>query len=99
MRRNLISQPQKDRDIDSISREIGISRSHLQRLYKQLFGVTVKDDIISARIKRAMQLLTNTDMRIQEIAEQCGYNNESHFMRQFKEKCGMTAIQYRTQNK
>ena len=99
MRRNLISQPQKDRDIDSISREIGISRSHLQRLYKQLFGVTVKDDIISARIKRAMQLLTNTDMRIQEIAEQCGYNNESHFMRQFKEKCGMTAIQYRKQNK
>lgn len=99
MRRNLISQPQKDRDIDSISREIGISRSHLQRLYKQIFGVTVKDDIISARIKRAMQLLTNTDMRIQEIAEQCGYNNESHFMRQFKEKCGMTAIQYRKQNK
>ncbi|MCR4861060.1 MAG: AraC family transcriptional regulator, partial [Ruminococcus sp.] len=36
---------------------------------------------------------------IQEIAEQCGYNNESHFMRQFKEKCGMTAIQYRKQNK
>ena len=99
LRRSLISQPQKERDMDSISRDIGISRSHLQRLYKQIFGVTVKDDIISARIKRAMQLLTNTDMRIQEIAEQCGYNNESHFMRQFKEKCGMTAIQYRKQNK
>ena len=99
LRRSLISQPQKERDMDSISRDIGISRSHLQRLYKQLFGVTVKDDIISARIKRAMQLLMNTDMRIQEIAEQCGYNNESHFMRQFKEKCGMTAIQYRKQNK
>ena len=99
LRRSLISQPQKERDMDSVSRDIGISRSHLQRLYKQLFGVTVKDDIISARIKRAMQLLTNTDMRIQEIAEQCGYNNESHFMRQFKEKCGMTAIQYRKQNK
>ena len=99
LRRNLISQPQKDWDIDAAAYDIGISRSHLQRRYKQIFGVTVKDDIISARIKRAMQLLTNTDMRIQEIAEQCGYNNESHFMRQFKEKCGMTAIQYRKNNK
>jgi len=59
----------------------------------------VKDDVISARIKRAMQLLSNTDMRIQEIAEQCGYNNESHFMRQFKVNCGMTAVQYRKQYK
>ena len=99
LRRNIISQPQKERDIDSISHDIGISRSHLQRLYKQIFGVPIKDDIITARIKRSMQLLTNTDMRIQEIAEQCGYNNESHFMRQFKEKCGMTAVQYRKQNK
>lgn len=99
LRRTLISQPQKDWDIDSLSHSIGISRSHLQRLYKQIFGVTIKDDVISARIKRAMQLLSNTDMRIQEIAEQCGYNNESHFMRQFKVKCGMTAIQYRKQYK
>ena len=78
---------------------MAISRSHFQRLYKQLFGVTAKDDMISARIKRAMQLLANTDMRIQEVAEQCGYNNESHFMRQFKDKCGMTAAQYRKTNK
>lgn len=28
-------------------------------------------------------------------AEQCGYKNENHFMRQFKEKNGMTALQYR----
>ncbi|MBR6241924.1 MAG: helix-turn-helix transcriptional regulator, partial [Ruminococcus sp.] len=41
----------------------------------------------------------NTDMRIQEIALQCGYNNESHFMRQFKEKCGSTAVQYRRRNR
>jgi len=99
LRRTIISQPQKDWDIDSLSHSIGISRSHLQRLYKQIFGVTIKDDVISARIKRAMQLISNTDMRIQEIAEQCGYNNESHFMRQFKVKCGMTAVQYRKQYK
>ena len=64
-----------------------------------LFGLMelAPGDIVDQMMTQ--QLLTNTDMRIQEIAEQCGYNNESHFMRQFKEKCGMTAIQYRKQNK
>ncbi len=99
VRRNILSQPQLEWSITTLANEMAISRSHFQRLYKQLFSVSVKDDIISARIKRAMQLLTNTDMRIQEIALQCGYNNESHFMRQFKEKCGSTAIQYRRRNR
>ena len=53
------------------------------------------DDVIEARIAKAMQLLEFSDLRIQEIALQCGYNNESHFMRQFKEKVGMTALRYR----
>ena len=99
IRRNILSQPQLEWEITELAKEMAISRSHFQRLYKQLFGVTAKDDMISARIKRAMQLLANTDMRIQEVAEQCGYNNESHFMRQFKDKCGMTAAQYRKTNK
>ena len=99
LRRNIISSPQKEWDVEEMAREIGISRSHLQRLYKQLFSVSVKDDVISARIKKAIQLLTHTEMRVQEVAEQCGYNNENHFMRQFKEKTGRTAAQYRKENR
>lgn len=99
VRRNILSQPQLEWEIADMARDMAISRSHFQRLYKQMFNVSIKGDMISARIKRAMQLLTNTGMRIQEIAVQCGYNNESHFMRQFKEKVGVTAVQYRKQNK
>ena len=95
LRRNMLSQPQKEWDIEEISRDIGISRSHLQRLYKQLFGASIKDDVINARINRAKQLLAHTGMRIQEVAELCGYNNDHHFMRQFKERCGVTAAQFR----
>lgn len=98
LRRNIISEPQKEWDVDEIAHSIGISRSHLQRLYKQLFSFSVKDDVINARIRRAMQLLTHTSMRIQEISEMCGYNNHNHFMRQFKEKTGITAAQYRKEN-
>lgn len=91
--------PQIDRSIPDISRELGISKSHLQRLYKELFSASIKDDIITSRINYAMQLLVHTELRVHEIAEQCGYNNETHFMRQFKGKCGITALQYRKDNK
>lgn len=99
LRRNIISDLQKNWDVDEMARDMGISRSHLQRLYKQIFSVSVKDDVITARIKRAMQLLAHTNMRVQEIAEMCGYNNDNHFMRQFKEKTGLTAAQYRKEHK
>lgn len=67
--------------------------------YKQYFSVRCMDDVITARMNKAKSLLKHTDLRIQEIAIQCGYQNVSHFMRQFKEKCGMTAMQYRKSNK
>lgn len=95
LRRDILSQPQLDWNIPDISRKLGISKSHLQRLYKELFSTSIKDEIISARMGKAMQLLAHTDFKVQEIAEHCGYNNENHFMRQFKEKVGVTALQYR----
>lgn len=33
------------------------------------------------------------------LAEQCGYNNENHFLRQFKEKSGWTAAQFRREKR
>ncbi len=99
LRRCIVSDPQLEWNIQETADKMCISRSHLQRLYKQFFSVSLKDDIISARIRRAMQLLTHTDMRIQEVAERCGYNNENHFMRQFRDKTGMTASDYRRNNK
>ena len=98
MRREITANPQREWDIELIAKEIGISRSHLQRLYKQLFSVSCMDDVITARINKAKSLLRHTDLRIQEIAVQCGYQNVSHFMRQFKDKCGVTAMQFRKQN-
>ena len=85
--------------LENISRDIGISKSHLQRLYKHLFSTTIKDDVINSRIKKAQQLLLHTDMRISEIAEQCGYGSENHFMRQFKEKNLRTAAQFRKEHR
>lgn len=98
LRSEIVTEPQRDWNIADMAKEIGISRSHLQRLYKQYFSVSCMDDIIAARLNKAKKLLMYTSLRITDIALQCGYRNESHFMRQFKEKCGITALQFRKEH-
>ena len=99
LRREIHAFPQKDWNIPEMSRDIGISGSHFQRMYKAEFGIGFKDDLIAARIEKAKKLLQSTELRVQEIADICGYGESSHFMRQFKDKVGMSALQYRKQNK
>ncbi|HAG12487.1 MAG TPA: transcriptional regulator [Ruminococcus sp.] len=95
LRQEIMEKPQEDWNITDAAARLCISKSHLHRLYKQLTGINLMDDVIEARIAKAKQLLEFSDLRIQEIAQQCGYHNESHFMRQFKNKVGMTARQFR----
>ncbi|MCM1530283.1 MAG: helix-turn-helix domain-containing protein [Alistipes sp.] len=95
LRRDIYIAPQDEWNIDLIAREYSISRSHLQRLYKTYFLVSIHDDIINARLEKAKELLRHSDLRIHEVALMCGYHNASHFMRQFKNHTGETAKEYR----
>lgn len=94
-RRRILESPQLDWNVDDIAREAGISKSYFQRLYRETFGTSCMEDIINARIDRAKRLLENTDLQIGDIAVECGYSNGSHFMRQFRQKTGVTALEYR----
>lgn len=95
LRLEIRANPQFDWNSDSIADEYGISKGYLMKLYKAQFGITFTDDLINVRLDKARKLLKSTNMRLAEIADSCGYNNIYHFMRQFKKRFGMTAIQYR----
>ena len=99
LRHDIYDRPQENWNVSDIAKQICVSKSHLHRLYKQIFNVNLMDDLILARICKAQKLLEFSELRIQEIAQQCGYNNESHFMRQFKERTGMTALKFRQSKK
>lgn len=99
LRHEILTNPQKDWNVTDMACSVGVSSSHLHRLYKQFFKVSCLEDIITSRMNRAQQLLAYTHLHIQEIALQCGYKNDSHFMRQFKKRFGMTAVQYRNLNR
>ena len=52
-------------------------------------------DIIDSRIQRSCELLKSSEMKIEEIAESCGYSSVSHFVKLFREKTGVTPAAYR----
>ena len=95
LRREMHKAPELDWNLGELAKRLNISKSYVQKLYKENFGISYIDDLIAARMGMAKNLLKNTDLRINEVAVSCGYQNPTHFMRQFKERCGVTAAQFR----
>ncbi|WP_409346147.1 helix-turn-helix domain-containing protein [Paenibacillus sp. MBLB4367] len=69
--------------------------SHFSNLFKQEVGVTFTEYIIAYRIEKAKELLTQTDLKVSDIAERLQYNNSQNFIRTFKRVTGITPGEYR----
>ena len=80
-----------------LSNKAGISEIYLRKLFKQYYNSTPKQFLIEIRIKKAKQLLTDTDFTVTAISEQCGFTSVYHFCRAFKEKTGFTPTEYAKQ--
>lgn len=95
LRRAIYQNPSPEWNAQDISLKLGISRSYFHRLYAKAFGVTFVRDAVESRLLRSCELLTTTDLSVSTIAEKCGYENDSYFMRQFKKYKNCTPSEYR----
>ncbi len=95
LRREMKYSPNSSWSVSSAAEKLKLSGSHFQRLYKKYFGISFNEELIIFRNERAKYLLKNTSLPIKQIAEESGYTNAVHFMRQFKEREKMSAGQYR----
>ena len=68
----------------------GYSKSHLQRLMHKHYGVSLHEFVLHARMEMAYNLLTLTNMHMEELSEQLGYASFSHFNKIFKQNYGIT---------
>lgn len=97
LRTKIYNMPSNDWNIDGLAHELTASRSSFQHMYKKIFGTTPMNDVIASRIERAKYLLSSTDYTVTHIAQMCGYSSDTHFMRQFKNKTGMTPAEFRAE--
>lgn len=64
-------------------------------LFKQYTGCNFVNYLKDLRINEAKRLLIDTDLRVNEVSQKVGYDNEKHFMKIFKNTCGVSPSEYR----
>nr|MCR5581736.1 AraC family transcriptional regulator [Pseudobutyrivibrio sp.] len=72
--------------VEEMAQLAGFSQSHFMRFFKEVFGVSFVTYLNDYRLSMAARLLLSTEDSILDISQQVGYENLSHFNRQFKKK-------------
>jgi len=88
-----------DMSVESISKELGISRVQLNRRLKLITNDSPGNYIRNYRLKHAAWLLVNKNMTIAEVAYAVGFSTQAYFSSIFKEHYGMTPTEFAETNK
>ncbi len=81
--------------LQSLADKFFISPYYLSRIFKEITGFTYVEYLNSVRIKEAIKLLEETNLKVCFIASKVGYGSITHFGRVFKELTGHTPLFYR----
>jgi len=81
--------------IQALAATAGLSMYHFARAFKQSEGMTPHDYLVQCRVRRARDLLADTDLPLSEIALAAGFADQSHCARRFREHVGVTPSSYR----
>jgi len=73
----------------------GYSSGYLSRVFRQEYGVSIHEFVTRTRMDLARELLANTNLRVYEIADHCGYENSTYFIKVFKTYTGVTPQEYK----
>lgn len=84
-----------DLNMAVVSNYISMNYSLFSYSFKQYTGNNFVNFLKDIRMREAKRLLTESDMRIIEISQAVGYDNEKHFMKIFKASCGVSPSEYR----
>jgi AraC family transcriptional regulator of arabinose operon len=83
--------------LKEIARAAGVSQQHLLKLCRLAGKPTPMKQLSAKRLEMAADLLLHTGFSISEIAEQCGFVNQFHFSRKFKQSAGRSPLAWRSQ--
>lgn len=84
-----------DLSLTQIGEMVGHNPSYLSRLYKQITGEGLSESITAARLAKAKELLSNTNIKIHEVAASVGFISPPYFYRFFKKATHLTPQEYR----
>jgi len=80
---------------ENLAHELDLSRRQLDRIFMEIYGMSFKMKLIEIRLSIAAHLLETSDLKIEDIASQVGYETFSGFYMAFKKHYGISAAEYR----
>jgi LacI family transcriptional regulator len=83
--------------VDDIAEEAGLSRSVLQRRFREHLGRTVGEALLAVKLRRARDMLTFTDLPLIDVAERSGFNYQEYLTYVFKKHLNTTPARYRAE--
>ena len=85
--------------INQLALVCACSQATLSRKFRKAYRISPHQYLKNYRVKVAKNLLSNTDLSIEEIGYECGYNYTSFFIRAFQSSTGYTPLGYRKKAK
>ena len=82
-------------EISELATELNISRRTLEKRFRAALGRSPYDEAIRYRLDLACRLISGSTLKTADIAEECGFPDQSHFETMFKRKLGITVGRYR----
>ena len=83
----------------STARHFHYSESYLSRLISRQLGMSFSQLLQTIRLEKSCELLINSDIKITELCEHVGYDNESYYIQLFRKVYGITPLQYRKRHR
>ncbi len=80
-----------------LARELGVSKD-IGRYFKKMTKINLQEYVGQRRLQKAIELVENTNMKIEEISKACGFKKISYFCRKFKDRWAINALKVRSRS-
>ena len=87
---------EKKIELEDLAQKAHLSKRHFQRVFQECVGSSPVEHLLRVRIRKAAELLQQTDLPITEIAFHVGFNDSNYFSRQFRAIMNQSPRQYKT---
>ena len=91
----IATEPELDWDFKQESLRMQLSYAHFRRIFARETGLSPKQYLLECRLRQVERMLINTNDRISEIAERCGFEGVFHLFRIFKKHRRLAPSQFR----
>jgi AraC family transcriptional regulator len=85
-------------DIDDLANVVALSRSHFSRAFKHSVGLSPMEYVVVRRVERAKLMISETREPLAEVALACGFADQAHLNRRFRDIVGISPGRWRRSN-